>query len=66
MITYENECVGPCPQGCMGSSCRYQHVPHYFCDECGEEFDPEDLYENGGDSMICTECILDQYKKIRI
>lgn len=66
VIRYEDECVGPCPQGCMGSACPYRNVPHYYCDECGEEYDPEELYDNGGGNFICRDCILDQYSKISV
>ena len=66
MVKYENECVGPCPQGCLGSACGNRHVRHYYCDECGEEFEPEELYYNGGGKFICQDCILDQYEKIDV
>ena len=40
---YEDECVG-CPKelGCMGNACPNRNVPHYDCDECGEELAPDD------------------------
>lgn len=39
MIEYVNECVGCAEVGlpCMGRSCPNRRVPHYYCDECGEE-----------------------------
>ena len=36
MITYSNECVD-CGLPCLGSSCPYRNVPHYYCDNCGKE-----------------------------
>lgn len=43
MVKYENECMGCTSIGlhCIGSSCRNRNVPHFYCDECGEE---EELY----------------------
>lgn len=64
VIKYEDECVGPCPQGCI--HCGRKHIPHFFCDECGEEYDPEELYDNGGGDFICRDCILKQYSKISV
>ena len=65
MIRYENECVGPCPQGCMGSGCPYRHIPHYYCDKCGSEVDPDELHEDGN-GHICMDCILEMYPKISV
>lgn len=66
MIRYENECVGPCPQGCMGSACRYRNVPHYYCDNCHEEFAPDELYLYEGDDMYCADCVLSQFDKVSV
>lgn len=61
MVKYENECVG-CPDGvpCMGSNCPNRKVPHYYCDQCGDE---ADLYEFD-DSELCGSCVLDSLKKV--
>lgn len=61
MIKYENDCVG-CPDGvpCLGSSCPNKNVPHYYCDDCGNE---DDLYEFDGE-QLCAECVLARLKKI--
>lgn len=66
MVKYENECVGCSSQGlpCLGDACRNRNVPHYYCDNCGEECDPDDLYDDNG-SMICEDCLLSQYDKIK-
>jgi DNA-directed RNA polymerase subunit RPC12/RpoP len=60
MIRYEDDCVG-CPQGCV--HCGRDHSPHYYCDECGDEFSPDELYDVD-DRMLCAECALDTFKKI--
>lgn len=66
MIRYEDECVGPCPQGCMGSACKNKHVPHFYCDACGCEVDPDELHEDGvKGGHICMDCITDMYPKIK-
>lgn len=67
MIRYEDECVGPCPQGCMGSSCRYRHVPHFYCDHCGADVGVEDIREDGiSGGHICTDCLEELYPKISL
>ena len=64
MIKYFNECCGCASPGypCRGSSCSNLNVPHYFCDICDCEMDKDDLYNDGG-TMMCADCILDQYEK---
>ena len=54
MIKYYDECVGcPAELGCIGNGCPYLNIPHYFCDECGDE---EDLYFYE-DRELCLNCI---------
>ena len=48
----ENNCVGPCPMGCI--HCGRSHEHNYFCDECGEEY-LEELFEYDG-KELCWEC----------
>lgn len=58
MVTYEDECVGcPAEMGCLGSTCIYRNVPHYFCDICKDEVYYEDLYYYD-DKEICWDCLL--------
>ena len=58
MVTYEDECVGcPAEMGCLGSTCIYRNVPHYFCDKCKDEVYYEDLYYYDG-KEICEDCLL--------
>jgi formylmethanofuran dehydrogenase subunit E len=40
-------------------------VPHYSCDKCGEDFDPDDLYDVDGE-MICTDCLLEMFPRIHV
>ena len=56
-LWHENECVG-CPKemGCLGDGCPNRNVPHYSCDECGEEFEREDLWDVDG-KMMCRDCL---------
>lgn len=60
MIRYENDCVG-CPQGCI--NCGRKHTPHFYCDKCGEEFEPEALYDYDGE-MVCANCLLNKYDTV--
>lgn len=64
MIKIENDCVGPCPQGCMGSGCPYRHARHYFCDECGEEFEADELREFDDGRQLCVKCLVDQFPAV--
>lgn len=63
MIKIRNECVRACPERMCASSCPCLNVKHYYCDNCGEECDPEDLYDFDGD-MLCAECLLSNFEKI--
>ena len=60
MVKIENDCVGPCPQGCMGSGCPYRNTRHYYCDECGAEVDTGELREYDG-RELCAECLLEEF-----
>lgn len=51
-----NECVGCPPElGCIGDSCKYRRVPHWYCDECGAE---GTLYYVDG-RELCAECAME-------
>ncbi len=65
--TYENECCSCAVPGypCLGSSCPNRRVPHYFCDKCGEEFEPEALYVDENGDECCGPCILETYKTVK-
>lgn len=59
MITYEDECVN-CGLPCLGTSCPNRNVPHFYCDDCGDE---EDLYEYEGE-QLCIKCIEGRLVKV--
>ena len=60
MITYENECVD-CDLPCRGETCSLRHVPHYICDDCGE--DVEELYDTD-EGEFCAQCVLEHLPKV--
>jgi hypothetical protein len=61
MKTIEDECVGCPPEiGCLGSSCPYKDVVHYYCDNCGEE---TQLYYYD-DKELCIDCIEKTLEKV--
>ena len=58
MKSVENECVGCPPEmGCLGRSCPYRNVVHYYCDKCGKE---SKLRHYDG-SELCEECLLEEF-----
>lgn len=61
MQRYENDCVGCPPEmGCLGSSCPYKDVLHYYCDNCGEEIYEDEPFTSDGSDELCEKC----YKEI--
>lgn len=60
MIKYENDCVD-CGLPCLMNGCKYYHVPHLYCDVCGNE---EEILYTDGNSQLCRECYLDAAEKI--
>ena len=64
MIEYENECIGCPPEiGCIGSTCPFTRVPHYYCDNCKEEVD--ELFDVDGEEL-CEECLKARFRKVGI
>ena len=65
-VWYEDECCDCATESypCLGSSCPNRSVPHYDCDECAEEFEPDELYDYNGE-MLCAECLLDRFETIK-
>ena len=49
MKRIENECVN-CGLPCLGNSCPYKNVVHFYCDRCGEE--------------ICQDCLLKEFEVV--
>lgn len=60
MVRYENDCVD-CGQPCIRNACLNYNVPHYYCDECGDE---DELYEYE-DYQLCKECLLKIVPKVQ-
>lgn len=61
MKKIEDECVGcPIELGCLGSTCRYKNVVHFYCDRCGCE---EKLY-HFDDEELCAECLLKEFEVV--
>jgi len=61
MIRIENDCVGPCPQGCI--NCGRKHVAHWYCDVCDAEVDEGELWDVDGTQM-CKDCLLEAFPKV--
>lgn len=62
MVNIKNECNN-CGEPCLDNKCNMKVVEHYYCDNCGDEFDPDDIYIfNGKD--LCRWCLLSQFKTI--
>lgn len=53
MVVFEDECVG-CDTYCI--NCGRKHTPHYYCDECGEEIDYDEVNDPEGNIHYCSEC----------
>lgn len=62
MIKYTDECCS-CGLPCLGNECNLKNVPHYYCDECGEEFQPDEIYLFD-DGHLCRWCLLDNFKTV--
>ena len=59
-----DNCV-QCGLPCQGSLCPNNSVsPQYTCDECKDEFEPEELFDFDGD-MFCKDCLLEQFKTVK-
>lgn len=59
MIKFKDECCGCAAPAypCLGSDCKNRNVPHFYCDNCEEEFEANELYNND-DEDLCQECLL--------
>lgn len=53
----EDNCVGPCPMGCIHCGRSHEHV--YYCDRCDTENEP--LYETEDGEELCLDCYKEQY-----
>ncbi len=60
MKQVENECVG-CELPCIGPACRYRNVIRYYCDECGDEIGPDDMYRVDNEDL-CEYCLKNRFR----
>lgn len=61
MIRFESDCIG-C-ETCM--NCGAKKVAHFYCDDCDEEFMPDELVRYGfGKQMLCAQCLFDQFERV--
>lgn len=66
-MQYEDDCVGCDAPAypCLGSDCKRRKVPHFYCDNCGDECEPEALYVYSQyDKWLCQSCLTDQFKTV--
>lgn len=62
MKRIENDCCDCAVPAypCLGDACSLTHAPHYYCDKCGEEINPDDVYRVD-DQDLCEECLKDMF-----
>lgn len=63
MKQIENDCVS-CDIPCI--DCGRKRTPHYYCDDCEDEFEPEALffYEDT-DEELCVECLMKKFRTVK-
>ena len=61
MIKFENDCVD-CGLPCLGNTCPLRKVPHFYCDDCGNE----DILYHYKDRQLCEFCLLSRHKEVTI
>lgn len=66
MKKIENDCIGCAVPlyPCRGDTCPLRQVPHYYCDKCGEEFEPEALYVVD-DEDLCIDCLASGFPTVK-
>jgi hypothetical protein len=60
IIQIENDCFDCPSELCIGSRCKYLNVPHFYCDDCGEE---SKLYWFE-DMQLCIDCIEERLEEV--
>lgn len=58
-----NNCIScdiPCAPYCSYRDDSYE----YYCDCCGEEYNPKELYEYDTGEELCKECLLNNYQTL--
>ena len=65
MKRIKNDCCSCAVPGypCMGTSCPLRNAEYYYCDKCGEEIDPDEIYEVDGEDY-CEECLKKEFRKV--
>lgn len=58
-----DECVS-CGLPCLGNSCPYSNVTRWYCDECKDEYSPEELYVTEDGETLCQDCLLSRFKTV--
>ena len=59
MIIYKDECCDCAVPGypCLGDACSNRHVPHIYCDKCGEEiYYDEHGFDTSEEVHFCANC----------
>jgi hypothetical protein len=59
-----DECVS-CGLPCLGNSCPNVNVVRWYCDDCGDEVEPEELYVTEDDEELCQDCLLNRFKTVK-
>lgn len=62
MKRYEDDCCN-CATDSYPCTGEHKCVPHYYCDKCKDEFEPEALYVTD-DGDLCAECVLKQFETV--
>ena len=64
MLKYEDRCCNCATGGypCMGRGCPNIDVPVYYCDKCGGELYPKEMYEADGKDL-CRDCLFEIFRK---
>ena len=57
MIEKRSGCVD-CGSPCMGHACPNYQIKVYICDNCGNEVEPNELYDIDA-GQFCGQCVLE-------
>ena len=64
MVEFESHCVGCTSMGmrCVGDRCPNRDVPHYYCDECGDELTYDEIYDVD-EEELCEFCLKKRFRR---